>query len=218
MFMRLIVAIAVAGALLDSAPASAGAVINSFYDTGVDNNHAVLANGAAEQHYTIFSAPGSATYTTRVATTANGFPLPPWLGDDTSSAWIGPNTDSSLDGPAGTYDYRTTFTLAAGYNPQSVSLLGQWAMDDSAMSVIVNGMVTNVTGNGYSSWSSLKVTNGFVTGLNTIDFLVYNGSGPTGLRVEATVTADLPEPGSLVVLASALVGAGLLRRGQIRRR
>jgi len=41
---------------------------------------------------------------------------------------------------------------------------------------------------------------------------VQNDGGPTGLRVEGMLTADVPEPMSLAILGASLAGVGLVRR------
>ena len=97
--------------LISTGPAQAAAVVNSFFNTGVDANHAVLTNNGAELHYALVSTPDGSAPGDRVATSSNGFPFPNWVGDDSQSAWIGPKTDASLDGPVGNYDYRTAFDL-----------------------------------------------------------------------------------------------------------
>ena len=185
--------------------------IGTFYNTGVGNTHTVLGNSAAETHYVIVSTPDGSIPGVRVATSANGYPIPPWLGDDTASAWIGPNTDSALDGAAGQYDYRTTFDLT-GFNAGSAVLSGQWAADNAGVDILINGVSTLQTVASYSAFKSFSVTSGFINGLNTIDFVVRNDGGPTGLRVEGALTASVPEPMSLAILGVGLAGAGLVRR------
>ncbi len=204
-------------AFLTTNGAQAQAVqVGTFYNTGVDNTQTVLTNGAAETHYVIFSTPDGSTPTVRVATSANGFPIPPWIGDDTFSAWIGPNTDSALNGPVGIYDYQTTFDLT-GFDATTAALNGRWAADNAGVDIVINGNSTGQTVAGFDAFNSFSVTSGFTSGVNTIDFLVRNDGGPTGLRVEGGLTADavvasVPEPMSLAILGVGLAGAGLFRR------
>jgi len=213
-------AIAVAALAVLTAPDAKAVPVGTFYNTGVDNTQTTLTNGAAETHYALMSTPDSSTPGVRVATSANGFPIPPWLGDNSLSAWIGPNTDSALDGTAGQYDYQTTFNLT-GFDASTAALGGQWAADNAGVGILINGVSAGQTGGSYDAFSSFSVASGFISGINTIDFIVRNDGGPTGLRVEGTLTADaavvpapapVPEPMSLAILGVGLAGAGLVRR------
>ncbi len=190
--------------------------VSTFYNTGVDNTQTVLGNFATETHYAIVSTPDGSTPTVRVATSANGFPIPPWLVDNSVSAWIGPNTDSQLNGATGIYDYRTTFDLT-GFDATTAALNGQWAADNAGVNIVINGVSTGQTVADFTAFNSFSVASGFISGINTIDFLVRNDGGPTGLRVEGALTADaavsdVPEPMSLAILGAGLAGAGLGRR------
>ena len=187
--------------------------VSTFYNTGVDSTQTVLGNYAAETHYALVSTPDGSTSGVRVATSANGFPIPPWLGDDSISAWIGPNTDSALDGASGQYDYRTTFDLT-GFVATTAALNGLWAADNSSDDILLNGVSTaQPGGGGFSGFTGFSITSGFISGINTIDFLVTNGDGPTGLRVEGALTAvSVPEPMSMAILGAGLAGVGFFRR------
>lgn len=192
--------------------------ITSIYNTGVDASHAVLTNGTVgDPHYTLAVVP-SGTTAIRIGTSASGFPIPPWVGDNTSSRWIGPNNTSQMIGPVGTYRYETTFSLT-GFNPSTASVTGNWSADNAGLNILINGTPLGLNtgpGNGaFTSFHSFTVNSGFVGGLNTLDFVVNNANGrpggnPTGLRVEmngtATATA-VPEPDSLLLI---LLGTGLL--------
>jgi hypothetical protein len=48
--------------------------------------------------------------------------------------------------------------------------------------------------------------------VNTLDFIVDNTGGPTGLRVEVTGTVDAPEPAAIALLGAGVFSLGLIRR------
>jgi hypothetical protein len=187
----------------------------TIYDTGVDASGTPLADGTVgDPFYSLVSVPDGSTTTIFTRTSAGGYPIGPWLGDDSSSAWIGPDNDSSADGPSGDYDYQTTFDLT-GLDPTTAILTGQWSTDDAGVDILINGQSTGLTAGGFSSWTPFVIDSGFVAGVNTLDFIVDNGSGPTGLRVEMTGTADpttVPEPASLPLLCAGLTALKMYRR------
>lgn len=211
-----------AAAIVTTATASQAVPIGSLFNTGVDSAGVVLANLAGESHYTLTSAPPGSPATLRVATQANGFPIPPWIGDNGVSAWVGPSGSIDLTGPIGLYTYRTTFDLT-GLVASTASISGQWSVDNQGFDILLNGVSNGSTATGFQSFYAFSLLSGFVDGVNTLDFVVENQGGPTGLRVEATGSADrtpslavvaVPEPVSLAILGSGLLAVGMLRRKQ----
>jgi hypothetical protein len=218
------------------------------FNTGVDAN-GLLPNGTlGDPHYSLYPVlsavpqpdPAGASTVLRVVTQANGFPIGPWLLDDTSSRWIGPdsginianhnsggNNDSVVNALPGYYDYRTTFDLAEVTNHTIVTLAGQWAADNSGANIFLNGVstgdvTTDFSGNApFQHWTAFTITGNFIEGINTLDFIVKNDAGsplltdpnPTGLRVEfLTATDVVPEPATLALFGASLAGLGVLRR------
>jgi hypothetical protein len=159
--------------------------IPGLFNTGVDSAGTSLGLGEADAHYTLV-APSPVTGTPIAATAAGGFPIPPWLGDNPGAAWITPLTGVGC--VPGNYLYRTTFDLT-GRDLATVSLVGIWATDDTGVDILLNGTSTGLSSAGFSSFTPFSITNGFVTGLNTLTFKVDNAGtspNPSGLRVEVT--------------------------------
>jgi len=191
----------------------------SVFNTGVDASGNVLPNGTfSDLHYTMISAPGGQSTDIQVATSAAGFPIGPWVGDNNLSAWIGPNT-FQLDGPVGFYDYRTTFDLT-GLNAATASLTFQWSVDNGGADILINNVSTGLMNSGFSQFTNATISTNFIAGLNTLDFIVYNVGGPTGLRVQfdqqlSQADSNVPEPESLALMGLGLTGLVVARRRKV---
>ena len=219
--MRKAVFVSVTALLTLGASYLTAAPITTLYNTGVDATGTPLPDSTVgDPHYTLTSVPApttnNPTSTTAILTrtSAGGFPIGPWLGDDKVSTWIGPDNAHDLNGPTGSYDYQTTFTIPAGVNLSLASISGQWATDNAGSDILINGTSTGSTASGFSAYSPFTISSGFKVGLNTLDFLVSNAEcnctdNPTGVRVEF-LTTNTPEPASLGLLAVG--GLGLLAR------
>lgn len=119
-------------------------------------------------------------------------PYSSWVPATPPAAWIHriqnptPQADS-----AGNYDYRFSFNLnLALYS--SIQIVGNYSVDNS-VSVGLNG-VTQTFCPGIVCFQALhpvNIASGFVNGINDLDFIVNNSSGPspTGLLVEAKIQA-----------------------------
>jgi hypothetical protein len=189
--------------------------VTGLFNTGVDASGTPLPDGTiGDPHYALVSVPGGTT-DIRVRRASGGFPIPPWLGDDAVSAWIGPNNDASVDGPVGAYDYRTTFTAAFG---GTLTLTGRWSTDNEGIGISLNGgPPTNPITDplSFESWHPFTVTGVVTAGVNTLDFLVHNDGGPTGVRVEFFQATVVPAPPGVLLAsvgAACLAGFCLLRR------
>lgn len=213
--------------VLMTAPAF-GATISSLFNTGVDAAGVALGDGTLDPHY-LLVFPGAQEGQPYVATGTGGFPIPPWLADNTTSAWtttlnpvtpLGPGSNGNA-GIWADYHYQTTFSMS-GLNPATTIVSGQVSYDNFLQDVLLNGQSTGIIadannpGPSFGGWlpfsfdaADISLLNG---GVNTLTFIVRSAQGDgledyTGLRVEFLQrTADaIPEPASL-----SLLGIGLL--------
>jgi hypothetical protein len=186
--------------------------IRGLNNTGVTAPEGTaLADNAADTHYTLS---GAASGPPIVATAAAGFPIPPWVGDSRDAAWITPAADTN--GPDGDYFYDLTFDMT-GLDLATASILGQWAVDNTGVDILLNGISTgNFNGNGFTQFTDFSISTAegdvFRPGLNTLRFIVNNGAppGPTGLRVEFLSATAIPEP-SIALLTLATIPLVLRR-------
>jgi hypothetical protein len=164
-----------------------GDPIPGLFNTGVDGLRRVLADNTPDPHYTIVAGPITGTAFT--TTSAQGFPIPPWVGDNSISGWISPTTDTS--GPGGStanYAYETTFDLT-GYDPATAIIVGQWSTDNLGVDILINGQSTGQANTAqFVSFTPFRISSGFINGVNRLRFVVNNadgpGNNPAGLRVE----------------------------------
>lgn len=172
--------------------------IPGIFSTGNDDGRFLLGDGVSDLHYEIIVNPDGAPMPAVVHDTTV-FPIVtgPWMNTSTTAKWIAPRVETSGaageggdggEGP-GTYVYRLTID-ATGFNTASMVITGGWAVDNVGTAIRVNGTATGVVNNGgFGGLTSFTLDDAncdFVSGVNTIDFLVTNvgvGPGYTGLLV-----------------------------------
>ncbi|HYK80176.1 MAG TPA: PEP-CTERM sorting domain-containing protein [Micropepsaceae bacterium] len=204
-----IAAVTVALVSLGGASSADASPITTLFSTGVDAFGVPLAGGFVDPHYTV--SPGGGPF-------AIGCPsCVGWVGNTGTSSWISPATNT-FGGP-GPFTYHTTFSLA-GLDPDSAVITGSLAIDDEG-SIFLNGVDVFDSVSTFSApWSffqTFTISSGFIAGVNTLDIVVPNNietpdDGPTGLQLNLSGTADIPEPGSLSLLTLALGVFGASRR------
>jgi hypothetical protein len=205
--------------------ASPAATISTLFNTGVDAAGVALADDAPDPHW-LLVAPGAQTGVPLAATSAGGFPIPPWIADSATSAWIGTLNPTAL-GPTSVtreYHYQTTFNLS-GLIPSTAVISGQTSQDNFLLDVLVNGQSTGIAESavsfgGFSPFSLEPEDIAHLSaGDNTLTFIVQSATTDgmddyTSLRVEfLTRTADVvPEPGVASFLLAGVLWAAVGRR------
>jgi hypothetical protein len=163
----------------------------NVWNTGMGgpNGNIALSPGTPDPNYSLVSVPpGGCTGPAQVLQPSS---LPGvWVPNGPNSQWIGAGPTANCQG--GVYHYQLCFNLRCA---DSASIIGQWTADDVG-EILLNGQPT---GNTIPSplypniplynWFPVTITNGFVCGMNCLDFWVTNAAGgvnPTGLRAELT--------------------------------
>jgi hypothetical protein len=161
------------------------------FSSGVGEDGAVLPPGLPDPHYRLMESPYSTPPPPAIPATVI-LNHPAWHANDALSRWIGPVNPGETSVPPGDYTFRASFSLT-GFDPASASLMLRVAVDNRLNTVLLNGVDTGISHAGYAALSgNFFITNGFVAGTNTLDFLTVNdGSSPNpaGLRVRLSGTA-----------------------------
>lgn len=190
--------------------------LTNLVNTGISTGGALLPDGAVDPHYALPTVPGGmppdylgnavavsdichpsgslcAWYNTYTNHTC--YEYVPWsLAPDAAyiptafSKWIGPNYLSNGCDPSGNFTYTLTFNLPVNLTPSTATISGRWAADDTA-TMLLNGTPLPLILPGFSTWTPFTIPPGagFVTGINTLKFIVTNYyQSYTGLRVEFT--------------------------------
>jgi hypothetical protein len=200
--------------LCSATQAAAGSI--PLFNTG-----AGVAEGQQDNHWTLVSGPWCPLGNCGVyAMVTDSYPAPKYGSQNNDvSKWIQPFSGNQDYAPAGSYTFRTTFSLE-GLDPATASINGRLSSDNFT-EVILNGISLGViTGpQAFLTWTAFALTSGFVTGLNTLDFVVYNipcenpacVRNPVSLRVEFQNgdAVAVPEPASLALLVSGISALAL---------
>ena len=103
----------------------------------------------------------------------------------------------------------TTVDLS-GVELTTLLIAGQWSTDNHGIDILVNGKSSGQTCDSFLVYCDFSLSGAFIDGLNTVDFVVFNVSGPAGFLLDSISayrvdrSASVSEPGSLALLMVAL--------------
>lgn len=174
-------------ALAGGSPLLLAAPIPGLFNTGFDaGGQRIEGSDVADARYALIESVDDRAPGPDAVTLNPGFPVGPWLEETPESRWIAPQADQGSGNAPGVYIFRTTVDLSS-FNPETVRITGRWASDNGGMDILVNGESTGIASPSFTEWTEFEISQGFVSGTNTLDFVVENAGdadNPTGVRIE----------------------------------
>jgi hypothetical protein len=187
--------------------------IPGLYATGVDDNGNTLPLGSFDPHYIVKEA-----FNASAVSISN--PFGGWVSRTSpTSAWIW--QDSNGQPSVVTRTFQTSFDLT-GLDPLTASVSGYWAVDDVGIDILLNGVSTGLTTPaGFFALNPLTLNSGFVSGVNTLDFVAVDSYLLGGFLVSSvqgvatplnSSTSSVPGPLPLLGIAAAFGYSRKLRK------
>lgn len=191
---RLVVTNAYGGQTSEVAQVTIGATASGLFNTGLDRNGVLSAGSEADPHWTLFRSSDPMLLGPATLIFENSFPLQfasegAFSPTNGISMWMGAGGNiggGPITSPAGEYVYRARFLLDS-VDPATFTMGGNLWVNGSIGDILVNGQSTGVAlaPGGTLYVTTFSLTNGFVPGWNTVDFVeTLGGAGISALRVE----------------------------------
>lgn len=181
--------------------------INTLFGTGLDAFGNPLALGSIDPNYFIVESGANA----EVITNVHGSYFP----NDVNSQWIWQQSDGQPTNVTRTF--RTTFDLT-GFDSTTAVINGLWGTDNQGIDILINGISTGnslpgILSSNFNQLHSFQIDDGFLPGINTIDFIIQDNGSISAFRTELSGTASIiPIPGALWLFLSGLAIVGTRRR------
>jgi len=163
----------------------------TIYGTGLDDNHDPLVRGVNDPHWYVVNQnldilPNVDPITFPSAKVVT--PHPWWISNTSRSQWIGVNVDASSSNDT-RWNYYTVFdvyNLDTTGNDIEITFSSDDAGSVNPVYFWLNGIfITSISGIFTSSKTfTLPLSSGFIQGKNILKIQVYNGVGPSGLKME----------------------------------
>ncbi len=153
-----------------------GALFSELYNTGMEPNRALLPGGSVDPHYGLVESADLDNLGPDAIVWSDDYPVPVFVANGPLSSWISSVANNST--VPGRYVYRTHFLIDSA-DPCTAILEGSWLLNSAGADILLNGQSTGISNTAelpFKVAQSFTITDGFVQGLNTLDFVVVDAN------------------------------------------